>query len=75
MLEGLELTALGPGSHEQPDNRPKVPAPLALESRDGELPYNMPPGQRVMLTFHAYDSGRWMRTDTVSMSLDNLTEA
>jgi hypothetical protein len=75
VLEGLELTALGPGSHKQLDNRPEVPAPLALESRDGELPHNVPPGQRVTLTFHAYDSGRWMRTDTVSVSLNNLTEA
>lgn len=73
--EGLESTASGPGSHEQPDNRPEVPAPLAPESRDGELPHDVPPGQRVTLTFHAYDSGRWTRTDTVSVSLDNPTEA
>lgn len=73
--EGLESTASGPGSHEQPDNRPEVPAPLAPESRDGELPHDVPPGQRVTLTFHAYDSGRWTTTDTVSVSLDNPTEA
>ncbi|KAF4210373.1 hypothetical protein CNMCM5878_004502 [Aspergillus fumigatiaffinis] len=73
--EGLDSTASGPGSHEQPDNRPEVPGPLAPESRDGELPHDVPPGQRVTLTFHAYDSGRWTRTDTVSVSLDNPTEA
>ncbi|KAH2144445.1 hypothetical protein KXV68_005350 [Aspergillus fumigatus] len=73
--EGLESTASGPGSHEQPDNRPEVPAPLAPESRDGELPHDVPPDQKVTLTFHAYDSGRWTRTDTVSVSLDNPTEA
>ncbi|KAJ8226356.1 hypothetical protein LV156_008966 [Aspergillus fumigatus] len=73
--EGVESTASGPGSHEQPENRPEVPAPLAPESRDGELPHDVPPDQKVTLTFHAYDSGRWTRTDTVSVSLDNPTEA
>lgn len=73
--EGVELTALGPGSHEQPENRPEVPAPLAPESRDGELPHDVPPDQKVTLTFYAYDLGRWTRTDTVSVSLDNPTEA
>lgn len=69
------MTDLGAESHKQPDNKLKVSAPLAPESTNGELPPKVPTGRRVKLTFHAYEQGKWRKTDTVSVSFDNLTKA
>ncbi|KAF7133642.1 hypothetical protein CNMCM5793_004950 [Aspergillus hiratsukae] len=59
----------------RPDNRLENPAPLAPERTDGDLPSDVSPGRRVRITFYAYEGGSWTKTDTVSVSSNNPTEA